>query len=101
LGNGTLLAIVVFVMVGVAVGHLLGGPDLSERSTLALATASRHPGLAVTIAAINYPGQRRNVVAVVLLYLVVKAIVLIPYNSWRKRQFDGRQEAFGPRQRAA
>lgn len=102
LGNGTLLAIVVFVMVGVAVGHLVGGPDLSERSTLALATASRHPGLALAIASANYPGQRRNVAAVVLLYLIVKAIVLIPYNSWRKRQLHSHgQHALEPRQRAA
>lgn len=102
LGNGTLLAIVIFVMVGTAVGHLLGRPDLSERSTLALATASRHPGLAMAIAGANYPGLRRNVAAVILLYLIVKAIVLIPYNSWRKRQLLGYgRETIGPSRRAA
>ena len=102
LGNGTLLSIVIFVMVGVAVGHLLGGPDLSERSTLALATASRHPGLALAIASANYPGQRRNVAAVVLLYLIVKAIVLIPYNAWRKRQMQSySHDGLEPKQRAA
>jgi len=103
LGNGTLLAIVVFVMVGILVGHLLGGPDLSERSTLALATASRHPGLAMAIASANYPGLRRNVGAVILLYLIVKAVVLVPYNSWRKRQLlaYGQREAITPRERAA
>jgi bile acid:Na+ symporter, BASS family len=103
LSNGTLLAIVVFVMVGTVVGHLLGGPDLAERSTLALATAARHPGLAVAIAGVNFPGQQRNVAAVVLLYLVVKAVVLLQYNSWRKRQLlgYGQREVIRPTQRAA
>jgi bile acid:Na+ symporter, BASS family len=103
LGNGTLLAIIVFVMVGTAVGHLLGGPDLAERSTLALATASRHPGLAVALAGANFSGQQRNVAAVVLLYLIAQAVVLLQYSAWRKRQLHnyGQREIIRPTQRAA
>lgn len=86
IGNGTILAIAVFVAAGAAIGHWLGGPDPGERSSLALATASRHPGLALAIAAANFPAQRRNVAAVIMLYFVVKAVVLIPYNSWCKRK---------------
>ena len=103
LGDGTLLAIVAFVMVGTAVGHALGGPGRTERSTLALATASRHPGLAMAMAGANYPTQHKSVLAVILLYFVVKAVVLLPYNSWCKRRLiaHGARRVIVPRQRAA
>lgn len=103
IGNGTILAITVFVLAGAAIGHWLGGPDPDERSSLALATASRHPGLALAIAAANFPAQRRNVAAVILLYLIVKAIVLIPYNSWCKRKLRQpvQAQALIPRKKAA
>jgi BASS family bile acid:Na+ symporter len=44
-GNGTIVAIAAFVLAGLAVGHLLGGPDPQDRTVLALATATRHPGM--------------------------------------------------------
>jgi BASS family bile acid:Na+ symporter len=97
IGNGTVLAITAFVVMGAAFGHLLGGPVPSERTTLALATASRHPGLALAITAATYPPQRRNVAAVVLLYFLVKAVVLLPYNAQRKRQLAG----FNPPEKTA
>jgi len=50
MGNGTLIALIAFAIVGLAVGHLFGGPGLEERITLALSTASRHPALALAIA---------------------------------------------------
>jgi BASS family bile acid:Na+ symporter len=50
MGNGTLIALIAFAVVGLAVGHLFGGPGLEERITLALSTASRHPALALAIA---------------------------------------------------
>src|SRR5262249_8444389 len=44
-GDGTLLAMVAFIAVGLAVGHFLGGAEPSDRLVLALATATRHPGV--------------------------------------------------------
>lgn len=85
IGRGTLLSMAVFVVAGVAIGHWLGGPDPANRQVLALATASRHPGLAVAIAAANFPAQVRLIAAAIVLYLIVRAFVLIPYNSWMKR----------------
>jgi BASS family bile acid:Na+ symporter len=38
IGNGTILAFVAFIAVGLAVGHLFGGHDPDERVTLALST---------------------------------------------------------------
>jgi BASS family bile acid:Na+ symporter len=103
IGNGTVLAIAMFAVVGIAVGHWMGGPDPADRSVLALATASRHPGLALAIAGANFPGQRQTVIAALLLYLLVKAVVLIPYNSWQKHRQSvaGRQRAAEPKRHAA
>jgi BASS family bile acid:Na+ symporter len=89
LGNGTLVAIAAFILVGLAVGHWLGRPDPGEQTTLALATASRHPGLAMAIAAANFPAQSRQIAAAILLYFLVRMVVVIPYTRARKRFLDG------------
>ncbi|HYW13612.1 MAG TPA: hypothetical protein VE871_16745 [Longimicrobium sp.] len=77
-GNGTVLAIVVFALVGLATGHLLGGPDPQDRVVLALSTAARHPMVAITAAMALYPGHR-DVAPAVLLYLLVSAVVSAVY----------------------
>lgn len=84
LGDGTLLAIVAFVVLGLVAGHLIGGPSPGDRSVLALATASRHPGVAMAIAHLAAP-QEKAVSAAVLLYLVVSIVVTTPYVGWRKK----------------
>jgi BASS family bile acid:Na+ symporter len=84
-GNGRLLALAVFVAVGLATGHLLGGPDPDDRGALALATALRHPGIALAIARANFPDEPRAPAAI-LLYLIVSLIVTRPYLSWSKRR---------------
>jgi BASS family bile acid:Na+ symporter len=101
IGNGSVLAIAVFVVIGLAVGQWLGGPDHGESTALALATASRHPGLALAIAAANFPNQRQTAIAAILLYLTVKVLVLIPYNLWRKHLLMGSSSAIPSSQRAA
>jgi BASS family bile acid:Na+ symporter len=49
---------VAFVGVGLIVGHLMGGPDPEHSIVLALSTACRHPAIALSIAAANFPDQR-------------------------------------------
>jgi BASS family bile acid:Na+ symporter len=88
IGDGTLLAIVAFIVVGLAVGHFLGGPDSDDRTVLALATATRHPGVALVIATGNFPGEKL-VAPALMLYLLVGAIASTPYVMWRKRQRRG------------
>jgi BASS family bile acid:Na+ symporter len=83
-GNGTLLALALFSLFGLAVGHWLGGPDDDKRTVLALATATRHPGVAFAIANIGAPADK-SALAVVVWHLVVSAIVAIPYVRWRTR----------------
>jgi len=80
IGNGTIFAIVVFVAVGLAAGHYLGGPRDEDRIVLALSTACRHPALALAIAGAMYPDEKR-VVGAIVLYLLLNAVVAIPYVS--------------------
>jgi BASS family bile acid:Na+ symporter len=84
IGNGTVLAFAAFVAVGLAIGHVLGRPAPDQRTSLAISTASRHPGVALLLAQANFPAEKR-VVAAVLLYLIVSTLVPIPYLLWTKR----------------
>jgi BASS family bile acid:Na+ symporter len=84
IGNGTVIAFLAFVLVGLAVGHFLGGPVPENRTSLAISTASRHPGIALLLAQANFPEQKL-VTAAVLLYLIVNAFGSIPYLVWTKR----------------
>jgi BASS family bile acid:Na+ symporter len=85
IGNGTIIAFIAFVIVGLTVGHFFGGPGSGERVTLALSTASRHPALALAIAGVNIPEERRVIYAV-LLYLMVSALITIPYVAWQRKR---------------
>jgi bile acid:Na+ symporter, BASS family len=82
-GNGSLLAIAIFIVAGTAVGHFLGGRRPADRTALAIATPARHPGLAVAIAQANYPQHSRLVAGAVVIYLILRAPLLFLYARWR------------------
>jgi len=84
IGSGTMLALIAFVVAGLLVGHLLGGPEREHSVVLALSTACRHPAIALAVAAANYPDQRFG--GTIILYLLVSAIVCIPYVAWQRRR---------------
>jgi BASS family bile acid:Na+ symporter len=84
LENGTLVALAGFIVIGLAAGHFLGGPDPADRTVLALSTASRHPGVALAIADANFPEQQL-VLPAVLLYLIADAALSLLYWNWRRR----------------
>jgi predicted Na+-dependent transporter len=80
--EGTLSAIVIISLCGLAAGHLLGGPDEDDRTVRAFATVSRHPGVAIAIAALT----REPLAPIgVLLAVVVNEVAVVPYRWWRKR----------------
>lgn len=101
IGHGEVVAMIIFTLVAVAIGHWLGGPDPAERRILALASASHHPSLAMALAAANFPQQRRLVAAAIVLYLGVSAVVLLPYIAWCKRQMARTEARSGTQQQAA
>ena len=75
---------VAFVIVGLLIGHLLGGPEREHSVVLALSTACRHPAIALTIASANFPDLRFG--GTILLYLLVSIVVCIPYVAWQRRR---------------
>lgn len=91
IGNGTLPALVSFIIVGLVVGHFLGGPGSEERITLSLSTACRHPALAIALATANMP-EEHNLFSAILLYLMLNAIITSAYMLWRRCQFKASSE---------
>jgi len=84
LGDGTLAAILAFLVLGLAAGHLIGGPTPGDRSVLALASASRHPGIALAIVRLIFPSGP-SAPATLLLYLITGALVTPLYVTWRRK----------------
>jgi BASS family bile acid:Na+ symporter len=82
-GLPSLTAFGIFTLAAILTGHLFGGPDPSDRASLAIACSSRHIGLALLIAA-NTPG--RHALELVVAYLLASAVVSIPYVFWMKRR---------------
>jgi BASS family bile acid:Na+ symporter len=62
----------------------MGGPDPEHSVVLALSSACRHPAIALSIAATNFPDERFG--GTILLYLIVSAVVGIPYIAWQRKQ---------------
>jgi BASS family bile acid:Na+ symporter len=81
IGNGTILVFAGFILGGLLAGYLLGGPDRSERKVLALASAARHPGIALALARINFPDEHA-VTAAILLYLILGALLTTLFVRW-------------------
>jgi bile acid:Na+ symporter, BASS family len=87
-GDGTIIAMVLFLAGGFAIGRAMAGPDSDHALALGLATAYRHPAIALSIAAANFPEERFG--GAILLYMIVGAIVYFPYVVWRRRQLQRR-----------
>jgi bile acid:Na+ symporter, BASS family len=83
IGDGTLVAFVLFTATGLLAGHLLGGPYEEDRTALALATPARHPGVAIAVAVANFPNQAHVAGAAVILYLLVEMLTARPYIARR------------------
>jgi BASS family bile acid:Na+ symporter len=77
------LADFLLILVAVAIGHTLGGPDPEDRTALAIACATRHVGVAIVVAT-TFQGPRTLVL--VAAYVVTCAIVSVPYLLWRRHR---------------
>jgi BASS family bile acid:Na+ symporter len=94
IGNGTVLAFMVFVAIGLGVGQMLGGPGREERTVLGLCTACRHPGIALAVTSATYK-DHGSAAAAVALYLIVAAILSTLYVIRRRRQSAAMAQAVG------
>jgi BASS family bile acid:Na+ symporter len=82
-GWQAVLAIMMLTLLALALGHVLGGPAVATRTSLASVSAGRNPGLALLVAAFN--GAAPGVIATILAYMFVSALTAIPYLIWRRR----------------
>ncbi|HSD00484.1 MAG TPA: hypothetical protein VLI21_16395, partial [Casimicrobiaceae bacterium] len=78
------IAIIVITALALAIGHLLGGPDPQTRTAVAVSSAARNPGLALLVATLNNASP--EIVRMVLAYLIISALAVIPYLTWRRRE---------------
>ena len=88
LGARAFATMALLTLIVLACGHLLGGPYPEDRTVLAVASSLRHPGLALLIAKVEFPGE--PVVAVIIAYVLVCILVSIPYTVWQKRSVSPR-----------
>ena len=71
------------VVVALAIGFLMAGPDPRERTTTSLVTSMRNPGLALLFAA-TYAPQVPGIKLGILIYLLLTVILSVPFLRWRK-----------------
>jgi BASS family bile acid:Na+ symporter len=90
-GDGTLLAIVALALAGLAIGHVLGGPERAHRPVLALATATRHPAVAIAALKAAFPNET-HAPAAVILALITAAVVSLPYVKWSRSRVTRQAE---------
>jgi len=86
LENGTLIVIALTLAAALAGGHMLGGPSGTDRMALALAAATRHPGIAVMIAHANV--THPDIIPCVILFLLVGMVVSGLYQPWARKSLN-------------
>jgi len=79
-----ILTIVVMVAASLAIGHGLGGSDPHERASLSVACIARNIGLALLIAGLS--DAQKQLVPTLIAYMIVGAVVAVPYSLWSKRR---------------
>jgi BASS family bile acid:Na+ symporter len=95
IGSGIIWSAIGIVLFALAVGHALGGPHEGNRGALAVATAARHPGVAIGLAASTFPTQQPQIAAAVLIYTLIAIVLSIPYVRWRKALVARRPDRHG------
>lgn len=78
IGDGSILALVALAGIGFGAGYLFGGPDVHDKAALSLASATRHPGVAIAIATANFPDEKLAPAAITL-GLAIATLLGIPY----------------------
>jgi len=87
LGKGTMLAMLAFILITMAVGWYLGGPERGHRQVLAVVTNLRNVGLVyVIVAACCVDPMLPTAVLAFMALMVPPNLILTVYNGiWRKK----------------
>jgi BASS family bile acid:Na+ symporter len=81
-----LAALAAVMIVALAIGHAMGGPDPRHRTVLAVSCATRHVGIALLVAT-AFPGAAT--LTLVMAYVLTATAVTLPYLVWRRRAGAG------------
>jgi len=73
-----LACMALMVLLALAIGWLLSGPGLRERTTVAVVTSTRNPGLALLLASTHAPGVVGLKLAI-LVYVVLTLLLSLPF----------------------
>ena len=77
------VVMIIFILVNIGLGHVLGPRDAQERTTLAIESGERNTGLAMSIGVLNFSAERTFPVFIpyIVLYIVISSL----YLKWRER----------------
>jgi bile acid:Na+ symporter, BASS family len=78
------VVMIIFIVVNIGLGHVLGPRDAQERTTLAIECGERNTGLAMTIGALNFNPERT--LPVMIPYIVLYMVISSLYLKWREKE---------------
>jgi predicted Na+-dependent transporter len=77
IGTGAIVAIIIFLLVALALGYLLGGPEGNTRSVLGLGTAQRNLSAALVVAAQNFADDPAVLTMILVAGLVGLVLLMV------------------------
>ena len=90
IGTGGILAIVIFLVVSLACGYLLGGREAGTRSVLGLGTAQRNLSAAFLVAVQSFPDDPNVLVMIMVASIVGLALLMVIAGELGKRSQPGK-----------
>jgi BASS family bile acid:Na+ symporter len=90
-GIPTVIAVVLMATAALLAGHWAGGPDPRTRLAIAVANATRNAGLALMLAAINFPNQEA-MLSIIATYALISAVAGKVYTKQCQQRLPLLQE---------
>jgi BASS family bile acid:Na+ symporter len=90
-GTRGILAGLLFIAIGLAIGGLLGGPDENTRRVLALGTSQRNIAAALVVGSQSFSDPK--VVVMVVVVAIVSLLILMPLSRKLARHQSGEAES--------
>jgi predicted Na+-dependent transporter len=92
-GSLGILAGIIFILVSLVIGYLLGGSNPQDRSVMGLGTAQRNISAALVVAAQNFT---TDVITYLLVIAIIGLVVLMPAAGEIGKRMKGAPEAEQP-----
>lgn len=89
-GTFGILAGIIFILISLIIGYLLGGSDRGDKSVMGLGTAQRNISAALVVAAQNFSS---DVITYLLVIAIIGLVVLMPAAGEIGKRMQGSAEA--------